>query len=100
MTTAVLAWMRLARVYQKVDRASAAHLRRWGLSVAQFDVLARVGGLIMTAPIFGTRAAPVHARAGLAITMTLLVTPLFSSAAPAPVLPQAPVLPPSPAPEP
>jgi flagellar biosynthetic protein FliR len=48
-------------------------------------VLARVGGLIMTAPIFGTRAAPVHARAGLAITMTLLVTPLFSSAAPADV---------------
>jgi DNA-binding MarR family transcriptional regulator len=31
------------RVYQKVDRASAEHLKRWGLSVAQFDVLARVG---------------------------------------------------------
>jgi DNA-binding MarR family transcriptional regulator len=31
------------RVYQKVDRASAEHLRDWGLSVAQFDVLARVG---------------------------------------------------------
>jgi DNA-binding MarR family transcriptional regulator len=42
-TTAVLAWMRLARVYHKVDRASAAHLRRRGLSVAQLDVLARVG---------------------------------------------------------
>jgi DNA-binding MarR family transcriptional regulator len=39
----VRAWLRLARVYQKVDRASALHLRRWGLSVAQFDVLARVG---------------------------------------------------------
>ena len=39
----VLAWMRLARVYQKVDRASAEHLRRYGLSVAQFDVIARVG---------------------------------------------------------
>ena len=39
----VRAWLRLARVYQKVDRASAAHLRGWGLSVAQFDVLARVG---------------------------------------------------------
>jgi DNA-binding MarR family transcriptional regulator len=39
----VLAWMRLARVYQKVDRATAAHMRRWGLTVAQFDVLARVG---------------------------------------------------------
>ncbi len=35
--------MRLMRVYQKVDRASAEHLKRWGLSVAQFDVLARVG---------------------------------------------------------
>jgi DNA-binding MarR family transcriptional regulator len=35
--------MRLARVYQKVDRASVLHLRRFGLSVAQFDVLARVG---------------------------------------------------------
>ena len=39
----VRAWLRLARVYQKVDRASAQHLRGWGLSVAQFDVLARVG---------------------------------------------------------
>jgi DNA-binding MarR family transcriptional regulator len=35
--------MRLARVFQKVDRASAEHLRQWGLSVAQFDVLAQVG---------------------------------------------------------
>ena len=39
----VRAWLRLARLYHKVDRASAAHLRGWGLSVAQFDVLARVG---------------------------------------------------------
>ena len=31
------------RVYQKVDRASAEHLRGWGFSVAQFDVLAHVG---------------------------------------------------------
>ena len=31
------------RVYQKLDRASAEHLKGWGLSVAQFDVLARVG---------------------------------------------------------
>lgn len=42
-TPAVLAWLRLARVYQKVDRASAEHLRSFGLSMAQFDVLARVG---------------------------------------------------------
>ncbi len=41
---AVLGWLRLMRVYQKVDRATAEHLRRWGLSVAQFDVLAQVGG--------------------------------------------------------
>jgi DNA-binding MarR family transcriptional regulator len=41
--TDLLAWLRLMRVYQKVDRASAEHLRGWGLSVAQFDVLARVG---------------------------------------------------------
>lgn len=40
---AVLAWMRLARVFQKVDRASAEHLRAWGLSIAQFDVIAQVG---------------------------------------------------------
>ncbi len=40
---AVLAWMRLARVFQKIDRASAEHLRAWGLSVAQFDVIAQVG---------------------------------------------------------
>jgi DNA-binding MarR family transcriptional regulator len=40
---AVMAWLRLARVFQKVDHASADHLRCWGLSVAQFDVLAHVG---------------------------------------------------------
>jgi DNA-binding MarR family transcriptional regulator len=38
-----LAWLRLARVFQKVERASGEHLRRWDLSVAQFDVLAHVG---------------------------------------------------------
>src|SRR5918999_4430737 len=40
---ALLGWLRLMRVYQKVDRASAEHLRGWGFSVAQFDVLAHVG---------------------------------------------------------
>ncbi|HEX5414043.1 MAG TPA: MarR family transcriptional regulator [Chloroflexota bacterium] len=40
---AVLDWLRLARVYQKVDRASVCNLRQYGLSVAQFDILARVG---------------------------------------------------------
>ncbi len=39
----VMAWMRLARVFQKIDRASEVRLRPWNLNVAQFDVLARVG---------------------------------------------------------
>jgi DNA-binding MarR family transcriptional regulator len=41
--TSVLAWMRLARVYGKVQLRSARHLRPFGLTVAQFDVLAQVG---------------------------------------------------------
>jgi DNA-binding MarR family transcriptional regulator len=40
----VLAWLRLARVFQKLDRLSAEHLRSTGLSVAQFDILAQLGG--------------------------------------------------------
>jgi polyisoprenoid-binding protein YceI len=40
---ATLSWFRLARVFQQVDHASAEHLRAWGLSVAQFDLLAQVG---------------------------------------------------------
>ena len=39
----MLGWLRLMRVYQKVDRASSEHLKEWGLSAAQFDVLAHVG---------------------------------------------------------
>jgi DNA-binding MarR family transcriptional regulator len=39
----VIARLRLARVYHKVDRASAEHLSTYGLSVGQFDVLAQVG---------------------------------------------------------
>ncbi len=39
----MIAWLRLARVYHKVDRASAEHLSTYGLSVGQFDVLAQVG---------------------------------------------------------
>lgn len=41
--TSVLAWMRLARVYDKVQRRTQQHLRRFGLTAAQFDVLAQVG---------------------------------------------------------
>jgi DNA-binding MarR family transcriptional regulator len=40
-----LAWLRLMRVFQKVDRVSGEWLRAWDLSVAQFDVLARVGAM-------------------------------------------------------
>ncbi len=40
---ALLGWLRLMRIYQKVGRATAENLRAWGLSVAQFDVLAHVG---------------------------------------------------------
>jgi DNA-binding MarR family transcriptional regulator len=39
----VLAWLRLARAYQKIHHAAAAQLKPFGLSVAQFDVLAQVG---------------------------------------------------------
>jgi DNA-binding MarR family transcriptional regulator len=39
----VLAWMRLVRVFQKVEKASTDHLRCRELSMAQFDVLAKVG---------------------------------------------------------
>jgi DNA-binding MarR family transcriptional regulator len=38
-----MAWMRLVRVFQKVERASADHLRCRDLSMAQFDMLAHVG---------------------------------------------------------
>jgi DNA-binding MarR family transcriptional regulator len=39
----LLAWLRLARIFQKVERISGEHLRGWDLNVAQFDVLAHVG---------------------------------------------------------
>jgi DNA-binding MarR family transcriptional regulator len=40
---AVAAWMRLARVYHKIDRRSSEAFRTHELTVAQFDVLAQVG---------------------------------------------------------
>ena len=40
---AVPAWVRLARVYHKIDHALVAQLREHGLTLAQFDVLAHVG---------------------------------------------------------
>src|SRR5215510_6809577 len=39
----LLAWLRLVRVFQKVDRASSESLRYHQLSPAQLDVLAKVG---------------------------------------------------------
>src|SRR5687768_6852905 len=45
-------------------------------------VLARVGALMMTAPIFGPRSAPLQARALLAFAMAIIITPLHASQAP------------------
>ncbi|GAC1324779.1 MAG: MarR family transcriptional regulator [Chloroflexota bacterium] len=39
----VLAWLRLARVFQKIEHSVEEHCRCHGLSAAQFDVLAHVG---------------------------------------------------------
>lgn len=39
----VLAWLRMARVFNKIDRCSAEQMRCKGISMAQFDVLAHVG---------------------------------------------------------
>jgi DNA-binding MarR family transcriptional regulator len=39
----VVAWLRLANVFTKVEHAGMDHLRSRGLSLAQFDVLAQVG---------------------------------------------------------
>jgi DNA-binding MarR family transcriptional regulator len=39
----LLAWIRLVRVFQKIDRASTESLRCHQLSPAQLDVLAKVG---------------------------------------------------------
>jgi DNA-binding MarR family transcriptional regulator len=42
-THGLLAWLRLARVFQKLQHVEADRLRCWRLSPAQFDVLAHVG---------------------------------------------------------
>lgn len=39
----VLAWLRLARVFEKTERAGEEQLRAFGLSMGQFDVLAHIG---------------------------------------------------------
>jgi flagellar biosynthesis protein FliR len=40
-------------------------------------VLARIGGMIVIAPIFGTLALPRQVRAFLAVAIALLVTPIY-----------------------
>jgi DNA-binding MarR family transcriptional regulator len=39
----VLAWLRLMRIYHKIDRRTATALRCFGLSVSRFDVLNHAG---------------------------------------------------------
>lgn len=39
----LLTWVRLARVFQRAERMLTEQVRRHGLSMAQFDVLAQVG---------------------------------------------------------
>lgn len=41
--TAVLAWLRLARVYHKIDRRTAETMRKHHLSVSRFDILNHAG---------------------------------------------------------
>ena len=41
--TSVLAWLRLARVFQKINQRSVEAMREHGLTVAQFDVLVQIG---------------------------------------------------------
>lgn len=40
----LLVWFRLSRFYNKSIRETNQHLKEWGLSAAQFDVLAQIGG--------------------------------------------------------
>ncbi|QBD83072.1 MarR family transcriptional regulator [Ktedonosporobacter rubrisoli] len=41
--TPVFAWLRMARIVQKVQYDANKQLRPWNLTLAQFDVLAQVG---------------------------------------------------------
>ena len=45
-------------------------------------VLGRVGALVMTAPIFGSQAAPIRARALFAVSITLLLSPMLTTSLP------------------
>src|SRR6188768_4123679 len=41
----VVAWLRLVRVFQKIQQTSTEEMRREGLSVGQFDVLTQIGAV-------------------------------------------------------
>lgn len=41
----LLAWLHLMRIVRRTERAEAQRLRAWELSLAQFDVLAQLGGV-------------------------------------------------------
>jgi DNA-binding MarR family transcriptional regulator len=41
--TAMLAWLRLARVYHKIDRRTSETMRQYDISVSRFDVLNHAG---------------------------------------------------------
>lgn len=43
LDSGVLTWLRLARLVQKIHQGSSEELRREGLTLGQFDVLAQVG---------------------------------------------------------
>jgi flagellar biosynthesis protein FliR len=47
-------------------------------------VLARVGGMVMTAPLFGSGEVPTHVRALLAFALALVITPIQLTVAVAP----------------
>ena len=39
----VIAWLRLARIYQKIDRRSAETMKQWNISVSRFDMINQIG---------------------------------------------------------
>ena len=41
-------------------------------------VLTRLSGVIMIVPVFGSRGAPMHVRAFLAMSLALIITPVYS----------------------
>lgn len=43
MQPSTIAWLRLARIYQKIDRRTAETMRRHELTVSRFDVLNHAG---------------------------------------------------------